>query len=93
MQTAQIGSEGSKTMLKFSSRFALAAVLVACSLPAHAQTKPKKEPTAKQLAARERQTKCSAEWKQAKADGKLEAGMKWPKFWSTCNARLKGQHV
>ena len=35
-------------------------------------------------------TKCSAEWKQAKAGGKVEAGMKWPKFWSACNTRLKG---
>ena len=81
-------------MFKFTSRLALAAMLsLACGLPAYAQAKPKKEPTAKQLAARERQAKCSAEWKQAKAGGKLEAGMKWPKFWSTCNARLKGQHV
>jgi hypothetical protein len=39
---------------------------------------------------RERQKKCAAEWKQAKADGKLEKGMKWPKFWSACNKRLKG---
>ena len=71
----------------------MAAVAIACSLPAQAQTKARKEPTAKQLAARERLAKCSAEWKQAKTDGKLEAGMKWPKFWSTCNARLKGRHV
>jgi hypothetical protein len=81
-------------MTKFVSHFTLAAILsVACSLPVHAQAMTKKEPTAKQLAARERQTKCSAEWKQTKANGKLEHGMKWPKFWSLCNARLKGQHV
>jgi len=80
-------------MLNITSRLALVAVVAACSLPAHAETKPKKEPTAKQLAARERQAKCSAEWKQAKADSKIEPGMKWPKFWSACNARLKGQHV
>ena len=83
-------------MIKSASHLALAALVsVAFSLPAVAQSmpKPKKEPTAKQMAARERQTKCSAEWKQAKADGKIEQGMKWPKFWSTCNARLKGQHV
>jgi len=80
-------------MLTFTSRLVLLVTLVACALPAQAQTKPKKEPTAKQLAARERQAKCSAEWKLAKSEGKLEAGMKWPKFWSACNARLKGQHV
>jgi hypothetical protein len=50
----------------------------------------KKEPTAGQMAARERQKKCSAEWQSAKAAGKVESGMKWPKFWSQCNARLKG---
>jgi hypothetical protein len=50
----------------------------------------KKEPTIGQMAARERQTKCAAEWKSAKAAGTVAAGMKWPKFWSACNARLKG---
>jgi hypothetical protein len=81
-------------MLKFAPSFALAVVLMAaCALPVVAQTKPKKEPTARQLAARERQAKCSAEWKLSKSEGKLEPGMKWPKFWSACNARRKGQHV
>ena len=50
--------------------------------------KPKKEPTAGQLAARERQKKCAAEWKEAKAANKVE-GTTWPKFWSACNKRLK----
>ncbi len=79
-------------MNRFASA-ALAATLAlvfAGTVPAAAQTKPKQEPTAAQLAARERLSKCSAEWKQAKAGGKTEAGMKWPKFWSACNARLKG---
>jgi hypothetical protein len=80
-------------MLTVTSRLVLIAAIVVCSLPAQAQMKPKKEPTAKQLAARERQAKCSAEWKLAKSEGKLEPGMKWPKFWSACKARLKGQHV
>jgi len=53
-------------------------------------TRPKKEPSASQMAARERQRKCSAEWKSAKAAGTVASGMKWPKFWSQCNARLKG---
>ena len=34
--------------------------------------------------------KCGAEWKEAKAAGKVEKGMKWPQFWSACNKRLKG---
>ena len=50
--------------------------------------KPKKEPSAGQLAARERQKKCAAEWKEAKAANKVE-GTTWPKFWSACNKRLK----
>ena len=54
------------------------------------EAKPKKEPTAAQLAARERMSKCSVEWKEAKAGGKLAKDAKWPKFWSECNTRLKG---
>lgn len=51
--------------------------------------KMKKEPSAGQLATRERQKKCGAEWKEAKAANKLEKGTTWPKFWSACNKRLK----
>ena len=54
-----------------------------------AQAKAKKPPTAGQTAARERMKKCAAEWKEAKAAGKVETGMKWPKYWSACNKRLK----
>lgn len=52
--------------------------------------KPKRTPTPGQIAARERQKKCAAEWKVAKDAGKIEKGMKWPRFWSACNKRLKG---
>jgi hypothetical protein len=52
--------------------------------------KPKKEPSAGMQAMRERQKKCGAEWKDAKAAGKVEKGMKWPQYWSACNKRLKG---
>lgn len=38
----------------------------------------------------ERRKKCSAEWKEAKAAGKT-SGLKWPKFYSDCNKRLKAQ--
>ena len=44
------------------------------------------KPTAGQTAARERQKACAAEWKTAKAAGKVETGMKWPKYWSQRNA-------
>ena len=57
--------------------------------PAAPAKKAKKPPTAGQLAARERQKKCGAEWKAAKAAGKIEKGMKWPQYWSACNKRLK----
>jgi len=36
----------------------------------------------------DRRKKCSAEWKEAKAAGKTSS-LKWPKFWSDCNKRLK----
>jgi hypothetical protein len=57
---------------------------------AQAETKAQKEPTAAQMAARARMTKCSAEWKETKAAGKVEPGMKWPRFWSACNTRMRG---
>jgi len=57
--------------------------------PAKTDAKPKRAPSAGQAAMRERQKKCGAEWKQAKADGKIEKGMKWPQYWSACNKRLK----
>jgi hypothetical protein len=81
----------------------LAAVLFAAPLPALMQNavaqttqaapvkkaKIKKPPSAKQLAERERLKKCGAEWKAAKAAGKIEKGMKWPRYWSLCSKRLK----
>ena len=58
-------------------------------IDAKTDAKPKKAPSAGQAAMRERQKKCAAEWKEAKAAGKVEKGMTWPKFWSACNKRLK----
>jgi hypothetical protein len=55
-----------------------------------AKTPAKKKLTPGQAAARERQKKCGAEWQAAKASGKVQKGMTWPKFWSACNKRLKG---
>jgi uncharacterized low-complexity protein len=66
------------------------AAALALSLAAPVQAAAKKEPTAAQLAARERMSKCSVEWREAKAGGKVEKGMKWPQFWSACNKRIKG---
>ena len=53
--------------------------------------KKKRELTKGQKAARERQRQCGQEWKEAKAAGKVEKGMTWPKFWSACNTRLKAK--
>jgi hypothetical protein len=70
---------------------ALAAALSAS--PALAQKKKegatKRQPTAGQMAVRERAKKCGAEWREAKAAGKIEKGQKWPAYWSACNKRLK----
>ncbi|HVZ50604.1 MAG TPA: hypothetical protein VG986_01460 [Pseudolabrys sp.] len=57
--------------------------------PAATPAKPAKGQTPGQIAARERQKKCGAEWKAAKAAGTVEKGTTWPKFWSACNKRLK----
>jgi Ni/Co efflux regulator RcnB len=81
----------------------LAAALLAAPLPSFMQSasaqstqnepvkkaKSKKPPSKAQLAERERQKKCGAEWKADKAAGKIEKGMKWPRYWSLCNKRLK----
>lgn len=45
--------------------------------------------SAAQLAARSRQKQCSQNYQADKAANKL-AGQSWPKYYSACNARLKG---
>jgi predicted lipid-binding transport protein (Tim44 family) len=60
--------------------------------PARRAARPAREPTAGQMAARERQRKCGAEWKEAKAANRT-GGQKWPQYWSRCNARLKGNQA
>ncbi len=95
-----IGPTKGELMFKTFYAAVLAAGLVVAPLPvatpsASAQTtapstaKPKKPPSASQIALRDRQKKCGAEWKAAKAGGKIEKGMKWPQYWSACNKRLK----
>jgi hypothetical protein len=65
------------------------------SSPVVAQSKKegatKRQPSAGLMAARERQKKCGAEWKEAKAAGKVPQGQKWPQYWSACNKRLKAE--
>ncbi|HWP26210.1 MAG TPA: hypothetical protein VNL39_07695 [Xanthobacteraceae bacterium] len=82
-------------MLKYVVSAAVAMTLVAAPLsfdakPAYAATESaKKPPTEAQKAAQERQRKCAAEWKEAKAAKKIEKGMTWPKFNAACQKRLK----
>jgi hypothetical protein len=49
----------------------------------------KAQTKAARQAAHERQKQCGAEWKKMRADGKVEKGMTWPKYYSACNKRLK----
>jgi len=100
---APLGIIGSEVMHKIMFAAALAVGLIttpvtqlmstaAAQQPASTSdktAKPKREPSAGQLAARERQKKCAAQWKEAKAGGKIEKGETWPKYWSACNKRLK----
>ena len=71
----------------------VAAGLIAAPQPLRAQTAvpatttaktdaKTKTPSAGVLTARECQKKCGAKWKEAKAAGKTEKGMKWPQYWS-----------
>jgi hypothetical protein len=58
--------------------------------PAPPAATSSRQPSAGQLAVRERMKRCGAEWRQAKAAGGVPAGQKWPQYWSACNTRLKG---
>jgi len=59
--------------------------------PASAAAKPAKPVSAGQAAAHDRQKQCGAEWKAKKAEiRKTDPKATWPKFWSDCNKRLKG---
>ena len=76
--------EGSEPMLKVMFAAALAVGMITAPMPGFVSTaaaqqqapasdknaKSKKEPSAGQLAARERQKKCAVEWKEAKAASK-----------------------
>jgi hypothetical protein len=81
----------------FAAAVAAAVLVGACAtMPAFAATDQsdaaaKKPLTPSQIAFRERQKKCAAEWREAKDANKIPDGMKWPKFWSACNTRLKAQ--
>jgi len=64
--------------------------------PAPAAAKPAEAPAAKaqspgQQAMIARERACGAEWREAKAAGKIPTGQKWPQYWSECNKRKKAE--
>jgi hypothetical protein len=60
--------------------------------PAPATTaKPAPTGSAGRQAMIARERACGAEWKADKAAGKIQAGMKWPQYWSDCDKRKKAQ--
>jgi hypothetical protein len=91
---APLEIKGSEVMYKVMFAAALAVELITAPMPQLMSTaaaqqqastpdksaKTKKEQSAGQLAARERQKKCAAEWKETKAAGKVEKDATWPKF-------------
>lgn len=55
------------------------------------ESKETKKAAKPKRAAASRQKECGAEWKADKAAGKIEQGMTWPKYWSACSKRKKGE--
>jgi hypothetical protein len=59
--------------------------------PAAAPKATAKKPADGRQAEYARERACAADWKVAKAAGKIPAGMTWPKYWSECDKRKKAQ--
>jgi hypothetical protein len=57
--------------------------------PAGTAAEKPMSPGRQAMIARERA--CGAEWKEAKAAGKIPAGQKWPQYWSACDKRKKAE--
>jgi hypothetical protein len=67
-----------------------AATPPAAPAPAETAAKPAKPASEGQMAMHARQKKCGEEWKAQKAElTKKDPKLKWPKYWSECNKRLK----
>ncbi|WP_204165450.1 hypothetical protein [Methylobacterium sp. 17Sr1-1] len=80
-------------------RACLAAFLVAAPAAALGQTvpgpeaAPRREPSPRSLAARERQRRCGAEWRALTPPDKAAQGPRWPQYYSRCVRRLKEQRA
>jgi len=57
--------------------------------PAAAPMTATKKPADPQEAEHARERACAADWKAAKASGRVTAGMTWPTYWSECDKRKK----
>ena len=57
--------------------------------PAAAPKTMAKKPADPQEAEHARERACAADWKAAKAAGKVATGMTWPTYWSECDKRKK----
>jgi hypothetical protein len=95
---AQCGSEASTAPAAAPAPAAAApapapaAAAPAPAAPAATAAAPGKKPVSagrQAMVARERA--CGADWKAAKAAGKIPAGQKWPQYWSECNKRKKSE--
>ena len=75
-------------MFKYASAAAVAFALLTAPISGPAFAETKKEQSEAQKAAAEHRKQCSEEWKQAKADKKVEKGLTWPKFNGACMKRL-----
>ncbi len=73
----------------------------AAATPPAAETKPAADTTPAATEAKPasggrqamyaRERACGKEWKADKAAGKIQAGMKWPQYWSACDKRKKAE--
>ena len=57
--------------------------------PAAAPVTAAKKPADPKEAEHARERACAADWKAAKASGRVAAGMTWPTYWSECDKRKK----
>jgi len=59
--------------------------------PSTATDKKGRPLTPGQIAVRERQRKCGAEWTALPKEEQAKQKGGWPKYWSACNTRLKAE--
>lgn len=89
---AQCGAEATAAPAPAAAAPAAAAAAPAPAAPAASTAEPGKKPVpAGRAAMIARERACGADWKAAKAAGKIPAGQKWPQYWSECNKRKKAE--